>query len=61
MLKFENKGHFSRGADADITIVDPNTAKSEYVISGGQTVYHDDKFHEVPGKLFSHTSLKPQD
>lgn len=54
MLNLENKGHFSCGADADVTIVDPDTAKVEYVISGGQTVYHADKFYEVPGKLFKH-------
>jgi predicted amidohydrolase len=56
MMKQNNKGHLSSGADADITIVDPNTAKVEYVISGGKIVYHANKFFEVPGKLFSHRS-----
>ncbi|MDD5598145.1 MAG: amidohydrolase family protein [Victivallaceae bacterium] len=54
MLKLENKGRLSVGADADITIVDPDTARAEYVISGGQIVYHADKFFEVPGTLFSY-------
>ncbi|MFA6714876.1 MAG: amidohydrolase family protein [Victivallales bacterium] len=54
MLKLANKGRLSVGADADITIVDPDTAQAEYVISGGQIVYHADKFFEVPGTLFSY-------
>jgi Amidohydrolase family len=54
MLGHHNKGHFSSGADADITIVDPNTAEVEYVISGGQIVYKFGNFFKVPGKLFSH-------
>lgn len=54
MLNLKNKGHFTPGADADICIVDPDTAKVEYLISGGKIVYHADQFFEAPGRLISH-------
>jgi hypothetical protein len=53
MLKLKNKGHFTPGTDADICIVNPDTAKVEYLISGGKTVYHADQFFEAPGRLIS--------
>ena len=55
MLKLENKGHFTPGADADICIVDPDNAKVEYLICGGKTVYHADQFFKVPGSLISYS------
>ena len=38
MLNLENKGHLSIGADADITIFNPQTGKAEFVIVQGRTL-----------------------
>ncbi|MDD5728254.1 MAG: amidohydrolase family protein [Victivallales bacterium] len=53
MLNWNNKGHFSPGADADICIVDPESAEVEYLICGGKITYRHGRFFPVPGKLIS--------
>ena len=53
MIGLNQKGHFSIGADADITIVDPDTAKVDYVISGGRIVFHNNQFYPAKGKLIT--------
>lgn len=53
MLHLDNKGHFSPGADADITIINPLTAEVERVISSGQTIYCNDEFYPAKCKLIN--------
>jgi hypothetical protein len=41
LLGLGNKGQLGEGADADIAIVDPDAAKAEAVIAGGQVIFRD--------------------
>lgn len=45
MLNLKNKGHLSIGADADITIFNPQTGKAEFVIAQGRTLLSQGVLH----------------
>jgi hypothetical protein len=51
MLGLKNKGHLSIGADADITIFDPDNAKVAIVLIGGRVCMVSGIIFNNPGKL----------
>jgi len=51
MLGLKNKGHFSIGADADITIFDPDNAEVEIVLIKGRVCMVSGIIFNHPGRL----------
>ena len=51
MLGLTNKGHFSEGADADITVVDPLISEPVMTIVAGQPIMVDGKVVGSGGTL----------
>lgn len=51
MFGLVNKGHFSEGSDADITIIDTVTDKAAVTVVGGNVVMINDYLIKRPGNL----------
>ena len=51
MLRLDNKGHFSVGADADITVFDLDTQKPVATYVKGKTVYKDGHVYGANGTV----------
>jgi len=51
MLGLKNKGHLSIGADADITVFDPDNAKVEIVLIKGKVCMVSGIIFNNPGRL----------
>lgn len=52
MLGLVNKGHFTEGADADITIVDTVEDRAAVTVVGGNVAMINDYLIKRPGNLF---------
>ena len=53
MLGLENKGHISKGADADITVVDPRTGIASMAFVMGQMIMKDGEVIGKSGRLLT--------
>jgi N-acyl-D-aspartate/D-glutamate deacylase len=51
MFGLINKGHFSEGADADITIIDPDQGKAIATYVSGDPVLMNEEIHSKEGTL----------
>ena len=51
MFGLINKGHFSEGADADVTIIDPDQGKAIATYVSGDPVLMDGEIHSKGGTL----------
>ena len=49
----ENKGHLSKGADADITVVDPSTGIASMAFVMGQMIMKDGEVIGKSGRLLT--------
>jgi len=56
MLGLESKGHLSPGADADLIVVDPTTARAEWVIAAGQVMVKSGNVVGQGGQLITTTA-----
>jgi len=53
MLGLENKGHFRKGADADITVIDPNTGRASMSFVMGRVIMKDGVVMGQSGQLLT--------
>ena len=51
MFGLRNKGHFSEGADADVTVIDPTAGKAVLGVVAGEVIMEDGEVRGRGGKL----------